>query len=93
LWGKSKTLQRWDHEGKCCIPPALIAKLAASISDEALTGRELEVLSLLARGKSNKEIGADSSVCRKLPSPPGLLQSLFSVRMDNNKAEREVALQ
>jgi len=45
------------HAGDMCIPPSLIAKLAAGISHEALTGRELEVLALLARGKSNKEIG------------------------------------
>ena len=45
------------HGGDTCIPPSLIAKLAAGISNEPLTGRELEVLALLARGKSNKEIG------------------------------------
>jgi DNA-binding NarL/FixJ family response regulator len=45
------------HAGNMCIPPSLIAKLAAGMSNEPLTGRELEVLALLARGKSNKEIG------------------------------------
>ncbi len=45
--------------GETCIPPSLVDKLAASVSGEALTGRELEVLTLLARGKSNKEIGAN----------------------------------
>jgi DNA-binding NarL/FixJ family response regulator len=46
------------HRGETCIPPALVEKLAASVSGEALTDRELEVLTLLARGKSNKEIAA-----------------------------------
>jgi len=44
-------------QGETCIPPALTAKLAAGMSNDSLTGRELEVLTLLARGKSNKEIG------------------------------------
>ena len=39
------------------IPPSLVTKLTAGISAESVTGRELEVLTLLARGKSNKEIG------------------------------------
>ena len=46
------------HAGETSIPRALVAKLAAGISSDALTGRELEVLSLLAEGKSNKEIGS-----------------------------------
>ena len=47
------------HRGETCIPPALAAKLAAGMSSEMLTGRELEVLTLLAKGKSNKEIGTN----------------------------------
>lgn len=50
---------RMVHRGETCIPPSIVAKLAAGISNEALTGRELDVLSLLARGKSNKEIGSN----------------------------------
>ena len=46
------------HTGETCIPAPLVAKLAASMSSESLTGRELNVLELLARGLSNKEIGA-----------------------------------
>lgn len=45
--------------GETCIPKALLEKLAAGVSSETLTGREIEVLALLARGKSNKEIGAN----------------------------------
>ncbi|MGC1550994.1 MAG: response regulator transcription factor [Rhodanobacter sp.] len=45
------------HAGEICIPPVLVAKLAAGMSSETLTSRELDVLKLLVRGKSNKEIG------------------------------------
>jgi DNA-binding NarL/FixJ family response regulator len=45
------------HAGETCIPPALVAKLAAGMSNEVLTGRELEVLTLLARGQGNRDIG------------------------------------
>ena len=47
------------HAGETCIPPALGAKLASRMSGEALTSREIDVLQLLARGRSNKEIGTD----------------------------------
>jgi len=47
------------NAGETCIPPALAGKLAAGMSNETLTGRELDVLALLARGKSNKEIGVN----------------------------------
>jgi DNA-binding NarL/FixJ family response regulator len=45
--------------GETCIPQAMLERLAAGLSSEALTGRELDVLTLLARGKSNKEIGVN----------------------------------
>ena len=47
------------HAGETCIPPALGAKLASRMSGDPLTGREIDVLKLLARGGSNKEIGSD----------------------------------
>jgi DNA-binding NarL/FixJ family response regulator len=45
------------NRGETCFPASLGEKVAAGLSSEALTGRELNVLELLARGKSNKEIG------------------------------------
>jgi two-component system NarL family response regulator len=62
--------------GETCIPPALVAKLAAGISHEALTGRELEVLTLLSRGKSNKEIGANLYISET--TVKSHLRSIFS---------------
>jgi len=47
------------NRGETCIPASLIEKLAAGLSSESLTGRELNVLELLAKGKSNKEISAN----------------------------------
>src|ERR1700726_600704 len=45
------------NRGETCIPASLIEKVAIGLSSESLTGRELNVLVLLAQGKSNKEIG------------------------------------
>jgi two-component system NarL family response regulator len=44
------------------IPASLLTKLTAGLSAESLTDRELEVLTLLARGKSNKEIGTTLNI-------------------------------
>jgi DNA-binding NarL/FixJ family response regulator len=50
---------RQVHAGKTCIPPALVEKLATGLSNQSLTGREVDVMKLLALGKSNKEIGSN----------------------------------
>ena len=44
------------HAGLTLIPPAIAAKLAENIGAPPLTPRELEVLGLVADGKSNKEV-------------------------------------
>ncbi|HWV99424.1 MAG TPA: response regulator transcription factor [Candidatus Acidoferrum sp.] len=62
--------------GETCIPQSLVEKLAAGVSGETLTGRELEVLTLLARGKSNKEIGANLYISET--TVKAHLRSIFS---------------
>jgi two-component system, NarL family, response regulator len=44
------------HLGETSVPLHLVAKLTERVSGETLSERELEVLKLMAEGKSNKEI-------------------------------------
>jgi len=48
---------RQVHAGKKRVPPQLAAQLAEHISDEPLTSREIEVLSQVAEGNRNRDIG------------------------------------
>jgi two-component system NarL family response regulator len=64
------------NAGETCVPPALAAKLADSMSSEPLTGRELDVLTLLAKGKSNKEIGVNLYITET--TVKSHLRSIFS---------------
>ena len=47
---------RQVHAGKKRIPPEIAAYLAEHISDEALTGREIEVLQQIAGANRNRDI-------------------------------------
>lgn len=47
---------RQVHAGKKRIPPEIAAHLAEHLSDEALTGREIEVLREVAGGNRNRDI-------------------------------------
>lgn len=53
---------RTVHSGKRRIPPAVAQRLADRMTGPGLTGRELEVLKLIATGRSNKEIGQDLTI-------------------------------
>ncbi len=62
--------------GETCIPAPLVAKLASTVSSESLTGREVNVLELLAKGWSNKEIGAN--LCISETTVKSHLRSIFA---------------
>jgi DNA-binding NarL/FixJ family response regulator len=47
---------RHVHAGKRLIPPEIAAQIVEHISDEALTGREIEVLQQVANGNRNRDI-------------------------------------
>ena len=50
------------HTGKRRLPAAVAQKLAEHMADEPISARELEVLSLMAAGKRNKEIAGELSI-------------------------------
>jgi DNA-binding NarL/FixJ family response regulator len=50
------------HAGHKRVPAEVAAELAGHAGEEELTGREIEVLRLIAKGKANKEIAAQLSV-------------------------------
>lgn len=50
------------NQGRTHIPAEIAEKLAERVAGPQLTARELEVLQLVVRGRSNKEIGSDLSI-------------------------------
>jgi two-component system NarL family response regulator len=50
------------HEGQRPLPPEIASQLADSLPRTPLSARELEILRLIAKGKSNKEIAADLTI-------------------------------
>lgn len=50
------------HRGQRRIPAAVATRLAERMGGSELTARELEVLKLIVKGKSNREIGAHLAI-------------------------------
>jgi DNA-binding NarL/FixJ family response regulator len=53
---------RMVHSGRRRVPPEIAAEIAEHLGDEHLSDRELDVLSKVARGRSNKEIARELSI-------------------------------
>lgn len=47
------------HGGSRCISPTIGARLAERMTHQELTAREIDVLGLIVKGRSNKEIASD----------------------------------
>jgi DNA-binding NarL/FixJ family response regulator len=50
------------HSGQRRIPPAVAARLADAMPRSELTGREMQVLELVVKGMSNKQIGTSLGI-------------------------------
>lgn len=57
-----ETAIRAVHAGSRHIPAAIAMRLAERMGSSDLTSREMEVLELIVRGQSNKEIGASLTI-------------------------------
>jgi DNA-binding NarL/FixJ family response regulator len=57
-----ETAIRTVNAGSRRIPPAIAERLAERMAGSNLTSREMEVLELIVRGQSNKEIGASLNI-------------------------------
>jgi len=50
------------HAGQRVVPPEIASQLAGRVPLTALSPREMEILTLVAKGKSNKEIAAELAI-------------------------------
>jgi two-component system, NarL family, response regulator len=67
---------RTVHAGQRVIPPVIAERLANRISVPALTPREIAVLELVAKGLSNREIGA--ALCTKPGTVKAHLEHVYT---------------
>lgn len=73
------------HVGETSVPLNLVTKLADRISGETLSERELEVLRLMAKGKSNKEIASALFISEGTVKSHG--KSIFAKMNVNSRTE------
>jgi len=73
------------HAGETSVPLHLVAKLADRVSGETLSEREIEVLKLMAQGKSNKEIATALFITEGTVKSHG--KSIFAKMNVSSRAE------
>ena len=73
------------HAGETSVPVHLVAKLANRVSEGTLSEREIEVLNLMAQGKSNKEISTALFISEGTVKSHG--KSVFSKLNVNSRTE------
>ena len=73
------------HVGETSVPLNVVTKLADRISGETLSERELEVLRLMAKGKSNKEIASALFISEGTVKSHG--KSIFAKMNVNSRTE------
>ena len=73
------------HAGGTCVPVNLASKLAERLSSKGVSEREIDVLKLMAQGKSNKEIG--SALFISSGTVKSHVKSIFAKLNVNSRAE------
>ncbi len=73
------------HAGGTCVPVHLADKLAERVRGESVSEREIDVLKLMAKGKSNKEIG--SALFISGGTVKSHVKSIFAKLKVNTRAE------
>jgi two-component system NarL family response regulator len=73
------------HEGRRHIPKSVATRLAERLPASHLTPRELEVLDLIAKGKSNREVGDVLSITE--PTVKGHVSNILGKLGVNDRAQ------
>ncbi len=74
---------RMVHAGKKRMLPEVAADLAEHATDDALSSREIEVLTLIAGGNANKEIAAQLSITEE--TVKGHIKNIFTKLRANDR--------
>ncbi len=77
------------HAGGTEVPPRIASRLAERVQRPSLSPREHEVLGLLARGRSNKEIGAQLAISEE--TVKSHLKTLFAKLKVRDRTEAAIS--